>query len=96
MVLQQKRPIVLGLAATSILLVPLIAMQFTEEVNWNLMDFVVAAVLLFGAGAIFEIALRIITKRSHRIIAGVLILLALLLVWVELAVGILGSPLAGS
>ena len=96
MVVQHKRPVLLGLAATGILLVPLIAMQFTEEVNWNLMDFLIAGLLLFGAGAILEIAFRTITKRVHRIIAGLLVLFSLLLVWAELAVGIFGSPLAGS
>ena len=43
-----------GLAA--LLLLPLIAMQFTREVAWDAADFAFAGVLLIGAGLIFELA----------------------------------------
>jgi hypothetical protein len=55
------RRVLMGTAA--ILLVPLVAMRFTREVNWGPLDFVAAAVLLL---------------------------------WAELAVGVFGSPIAGS
>ena len=41
-----------------ILLVPLVAMQFTDEVVWTLSDFVVAGVLLFGSVLVYELAGR--------------------------------------
>lgn len=78
-----------------ILLLPLIAMQFTNEVNWTVFDFIVAGLLLFGVSFLSELVLRHIKNRKHRIIAIAILLLILLLIWLELAVGIFGSPFAG-
>ncbi|MFT4524577.1 MAG: hypothetical protein ACI9FU_001907 [Granulosicoccus sp.] len=91
-----RRPLIFGIASTGILLIPLIGMQFTSEVNWNAADFIVAAALLFGIGTVLELTLRTIKKKRHRIVAVVVLLLSLCLVWAELAVGLFGSPLAGS
>jgi hypothetical protein len=71
-------------------------MQFTNEVSWTLFDFVVAGVLLLGTGLVCELVLRKIKKMEHRIILCSVILVPLFLIWAELAVGIFGSPLAGS
>ena len=84
------------LVVAFLLLLPLIAMQFTNEVNWTLMDFVVAAVLLLGAGLIFELVMRKIKNTKYRTTIIVILVLAFLLIWAELAVGIFGSPLSGS
>jgi len=73
-----------------LLLVPLIAMQFTAEVNWTPLDFVAAAVLLFGTGISCEFVLRKVKKTRYRIAICLLLLAMLLLVWVQLAVGIFG------
>jgi len=86
--------VLLGTAA--ILMVPLIAMQFTRELNWTASDFVVAAVLLAGTGMLFELATAKIRTRKARWITGAVIALGFLFVWAELAVGIVGSPFAGS
>ena len=93
---QNKRFSIILLASVLLLLIPLVAMQFTAEVNWTAGDFVVGGVLLFGAGLLAELAMRKIKKFSHRIVLGVTILVLLLFTWVELAVGILGTPFAGS
>lgn len=94
--LKNFRLIVILLTAAGLLVVPLIAMQFTDEVNWSLSDFVIAAILLSGTGLTCELVLRKIKKVSSRIIICGAILLMLILVWAELAVGIFGTPLAGS
>lgn len=94
--MQNKRLIGIVLSVALILLIPLIAMQFTDEVNWNLMDFVVMGVLLLGTGLVVELVLRKVKKTSHRIAMCGAILLAFLLIWAELAVGIFGTPFAGS
>jgi hypothetical protein len=47
-----------ALATACILLVPLLAMQITDEVNWDLADFVFAAALLGGTGLLLELAAR--------------------------------------
>ena len=78
-----------------ILLIPLIAMQFTDEVNWDLADFVVAGVLLLGTGLMGELVIRKVKNTNYRILIWVVLLLALLLIWAELAVGIFGTPFSG-
>ena len=82
-------------AVVIILLVPLIAMQFTDEVNWTLPDFVVTGVLLLGTGLMCELVLRKVKNINYRIAICVALLLALLLIWAELAVGIFGTPFNG-
>ena len=79
-----------------LLLVPLLAMQFTDEVNWAIGDFGVAAVLLTGVGILIELALKMIKSRSYQTIAILAIVTLFLLFWAELAVGILGLPFGGS
>ncbi|WP_064197648.1 MULTISPECIES: hypothetical protein [Emticicia] len=83
-------------AAGLLLLVPLVAMQFTNEVNWTFSDFIVAGVLLFGTGGLIELAMRKINKVGTRVWVILGILIVLFLVWAELAVGIFGTPFAGS
>lgn len=88
MIAEKKRFMTIISIAAFLLLVPLIAMQITNEVNWSVMDFVVAGGLLFGAGFTIEFILRKVKKDTSRIsiLAGVLIVF--LLLWTEMAVGI--------
>ena len=88
---QNKVIIWIALATGLILLVPLVAMQFTDEVNWTVADFVVIGVLLFGTGLVFVLAARRVRKKEHRIAIGVVLAAALLWIWVELAVGLFTS-----
>ncbi|MGE5161386.1 MAG: hypothetical protein ACM3O5_07765 [Betaproteobacteria bacterium] len=78
-------------AAAVLPLVPLVAMQFTDEVNWSLADVVVFGALLACAGAAFELAVRMSQSTAYRAAAGVGLAAAFLLVWVNGAVGIIGS-----
>lgn len=93
---QNKRLVLIVLFVAVLLLIPLIAMQFTTEVNWSLFDFIIGGALLLSAGFSVEIALRTIRTSKGRLIAVALILLLLFLVWAELAVGVFGTPFAGS
>jgi hypothetical protein len=53
------RPAVrIALVTAVVLLVPLVAMQFTDEVDWGVADFVFAGVLLGGTGLLLERAIR--------------------------------------
>ena len=61
-------------------------MRFTDEVDWTLLDFVTAGTLVFGAGFVFVLAARTIPK--YRAFTGIALAVALIYVWVELAVGI--------
>lgn len=84
------------LAIILLLLIPLIAMQFTTEVNWTAFDFVVAGVLLLGTGLLAELIMRKVKNKNRKIVAIAMLLAVLFLVWAELAVGIFGTPFAGS
>lgn len=79
-----------------ILSIPLIAMQFTKEVNWTISDFLVMGILLFTTVFTIDFVLKKFKTLKSRLIliVGIVVLLALVLA--ELAVGIFGSPLAGS
>lgn len=90
-----RLPLILSTAAGT-LLIPLIAMQFSTEIDWNGRDFLIMGILFFGTGIVIEFALRKFKSTKSRIIACGIILIALFLVWAELAVGIFGSPFAGS
>lgn len=80
-----------ALATAFLLLIPLVAMQFTQEMKWDVADFVVAGVLLFGTGLTYVVVSRMGNTTSYRLGAGVAVLAGLLLVWINLAVGFLGS-----
>lgn len=88
----------IGIMATiaTLLFIPLIAMQFTKEVNWTLFDFVVAGGLLISTGLTYELIQRKVTRISYRLVLCGILLIAFVLIWIELAVGIFGSPFAGS
>lgn len=89
--------LIIILAICGILLcIPFIAMQLTSDVNWTYMDFAIAATLLFGTGLLCELVLRKVKQKSYRLVFCAILLIVLFLVWLELAVGIFGTPFAGS
>lgn len=91
-----KRYQIILLAITLLLLIPFIAMQFTNEVNWSLFDFAIAGFLLLSLGFLVELVLRKINKLKYQILISTIILIIFLIIWVELAVGIFGTPVAGN
>jgi hypothetical protein len=96
MTFQNKRLTGILIAVPALLLIPFIGMQFSNEVSWSMIDFLVAGVLLLGAGLLVELVLRKIKKRQPRIVLCMAIFIGLFLIWAELAVGLFGTPLAGS
>jgi hypothetical protein len=94
MVTKQKRhlAVVKPVFATALLLlIPLIAMQFTEEVIWNIADFVVAGTLLFGTGFTYQLLTNKSKEITYRVAVGLALLSGFFLIWVNLAVGIIGA-----
>lgn len=85
---QNRRLIAIISVIVFILLLPLAAMQFTDEVNWTLSDFIIAAILLFGTGLLCELVLRKIHEVKYRVAVCGVLLAGLLIIWAELAVGI--------
>jgi hypothetical protein len=69
---------------------------FVEGWNWSPFDFSIAAVLLFGTAFFINLVIRSKKTLVSKLIVCFAILLVLALVWIELAVGIFGSPFAGS
>ena len=47
------------IVVTILLLIPFIAMQFTDKVSWTILDFVVMGILLLGTGILCELAVGI-------------------------------------
>ena len=91
---QRLKTLLIGSGA--LLLVPLIGSQFSQEVNWSGFDYIVAAILLGGTSFVLDFVLDKAKNKQSRWAWGIIVLLALALVWAELAVGVFGSPLAGN
>jgi len=96
MQMQNKRLLGILITVAVLLLIPLTAMKFTNEVKWGWFDFLVAGILLLGTGLACEIVLRIVKRPLYRLALCAAILFALFIVWAELAVGIIGTRFAGS
>jgi hypothetical protein len=78
-------------AAISLLVLPAVAMRFTDEVNWTAGDFVFAGLLFGGVGLGIEFLVRQSANLSYRVGAVLALLAAFLNVWVNGAVGMIGS-----
>jgi len=94
--MKNKRLIGIIIAGGVLLLIPVIAMQFTNEVKWGPLDFLAAGVLLLGTGLLCELVIRKVNKFEYKLALCAAVLIAFILIWLELAVGIFGTPIAGS
>lgn len=94
--ISKKQALTVLVTVALMLCIPLVAMQFSSEVNWDLADFGVAALLLAGCGFLISFLLNQPLLRKYRwwVVAGIVLLF--LLLWAEMAVGLFGSPLAGT
>jgi hypothetical protein len=81
MTFQNIRLIVIVAAALSLLLIPFIAMRFTDEVNWTALDFVTMGVMLLVTGLAIEVALRIVKATWMRAAAVLVIVFGFVMVW---------------
>ena len=78
--------------AAGLLMIPAIAMQLgAEGVHWTAFDFVVMGTLLGSCCAAYELATRMSGNTLYRLGFAVAIVLGFLLVWINLAVGIIGG-----
>lgn len=92
----RKKIGLLFLGVLALLCIPWLAMFCSAEVKWNLADFVLAGILLFGTGVLGLVIMQQTSKLPWRILLLALVLIVVLLVWAELAVGVFNSGLAGS
>lgn len=91
-----KRLLLILATAVGLLMIPLIATQFSDEVDWNAFDFMVMGTLLLITGLTIEFVLRKVRTANGRFLLILGIVILFLLIWAELAVGIFGTPFAGS
>lgn len=89
--MHNKNIIRIALATALILMVPLVAMQFTHEVNWDITDFAVASALLFGTGLTYELIARKAGTIAYRVAVGVACATGFILFWINAAAGIIGD-----
>ena len=79
-----------GIAAIALLL-PLVAMRFTDEVAWDETDFIVFGAMLLGACGAYEALARMTRSGAYRAAVAIAVVAAFVLVWMNLAVGVIGS-----
>lgn len=91
--INKKRAVFLPLL---LLLIPLIGMLFSNEVNWTFFDFIIMGILILVMSFGIKLVLKTTPKKMYRILIIGIILILFLLVWAELAVGVFETPFAGS
>ena len=79
-----------------LLLLPLIGMFVSNEVNWSFFDFFIMGILILSLSFGIKQVFKTTKNTKYRILIIGLILILFLLIWAELAVGIFGTPFAGS
>jgi hypothetical protein len=94
--MEKKNIIRSVLIAELLLLVPLVAMQFSDEWDWGVADFIIVGILLAGVGVGVRMIITGIRTNPRRAVKGIVLAAAMVLIWAELAVGIFGTPFAGS
>lgn len=75
-------------------MIPFIASQRSDEVNWRATDYLVAFILL----ALLFLGIEIILKfvKNKKVLWILILCMAVAILWIELAVGLFNSPIAGS
>ena len=79
-----------------LLIIPLIGISFTNEFDWSLSDFIIAGLILLVFSLTANLIVLRISNRNRRLFFINILLILFMLVWAELAVGIFGTPFAGS
>ncbi len=93
---QKQKTVAIYALPLVVLSIPLVGNLVSKEVNWSGSDFMIAGALLFTVAFLINLVRNKIKKQSQRLLICIFILLALALLWTELAVGVFGSPFAGS
>lgn len=78
-----------------LLLVPFILTNNLESFNWSSEDFIIAGLLIFSCLSVVNY-IKVKFSNQNKIIAIILVIIFFVLIWAELAVGVFGSPFAGS
>lgn len=84
------------LGTALLLLIPLAGNSLIEGWDWDQTDFLIMGVLIFGFGLAYMLLSKLAATAFSRLMIGGALLFVFLLIWAELAVGIFGTPWAGS
>ncbi len=87
-----KRFLLILSIVAALLMVPLVAMQFTTEVVWTRSDFVIMGILLLGFVLLADFVWRQARRSKYRLLLVAAVVGTFVLVWAELAVGVFGTP----
>ena len=79
-----------------LLLIPIFGNFFFDEFDWSLFDFILMGIILITLGFLINLIIDKFKKRSYKIILITITLFFFILLYVELAVGIIGTPFAGN
>jgi|TARA_B100000902_G_scaffold346073_1_gene352535 hypothetical protein len=79
-----------------LLLIPLVGMALTDEIKWSIIDFIIMGFLLTLLGVGINFIINQSKNLKNRILYIGILVSIFLLIWAELAVGIIGTPLAGN
>jgi hypothetical protein len=87
----RKQILSVAIATISILMLPFIAMMFTNEVNWSPADFIVMGCLLMAAGTGYVVVANLSESLTYKLATAIAVLGGFVLLWANLAVGLIGS-----
>lgn len=87
----KKNILRIAIITALILLIPLVAMQFSDDVDWKWFDFIFIGALLFGAGIAYELMAKRGSSATYKFAVAGAVGTGLLLLWVNAAVGLIGS-----
>ena len=79
-----------------LLLLPLIGMFVSNQINWSFFDFFIMGILILSLSFSIKQVLKLTKNIKYRILIIGITVIVFLLVWAELAVGIFGTPFAGN
>ncbi|SDH95612.1 hypothetical protein SAMN05421846_10335 [Chryseobacterium taeanense] len=96
MILKKQKTSIIFAVPSLLLAAAFLGNIFIKDWNWSVFDFIIAADILFGSA--FFINLVVLSKKPFimKVLISFIILMIFCLIWIELAVGIFGSPFAGN
>ncbi|MDB2356966.1 hypothetical protein N9W10_02205 [Gammaproteobacteria bacterium] len=78
-----------------VLLLPLIGV-ILFDLDWNIFDFLIMGLLILFFSIAINLILNNLNSSKLRLILVLMLVILFLLIWAELAVGVFGTPFAGT
>ncbi len=87
----KRKMCLVALVTLGLLLIPLTVMNYTNQVNWALGDFIVMGVMLMVVGGTYVLISSLSPNGAFKAGIATTCLAVFLLIWISLAVGIIGD-----